>query len=256
MGARTSYPHGTPSWVDLGTQDVDKAAAFYSALFGWEVTEAGPVEETGGYRMALLDGKTVAGLGPAQDPGPPRWTTYVTVDDCDKTTALAKESGAQVFLEPMDVLTAGRMAVLADPEGAVFSVWQAGEHIGAQLVNDPGTLCWNELNTRQHERAKEFYGGLFGWDFEGSEGYISIKLGGRHVGGVLPLTAEMPADIPPHWAAYFAVENHDAALAKVKDLGGSSMMENIPIEGVGRSSLVGDDQGAVFYVIELTAAED
>lgn len=256
MGARTSYPHGTPSWVDIGTHDVDRAAAFYSALFGWEVTEPGPVEETGGYRMATLGGKMVAGLGPAQDPGPPRWTTYVTVDDADKTVAAAKESGGQVFLEPMDVMTAGRMAVLADPEGAVFSVWQAGEHIGSEVVNVPGTLCWNELNTRQLEQAKEFYSGLFGWDYEGSEQYVSIELNDRHVGGILPLTAEMGGDIPPHWAAYFAVENHDSALAKVKELGGSSMMEGIAIEGVGTSSLVADDKGTVFYIIEVLAAED
>ena len=255
MGARTSHPHGTPSWVDLGAPDVDKAVAFYSALFGWEITEPGPVEETGGYRMAMIDGKAVAGLGHAEDPGPPRWTTYVSVDDCDKTVQAAKEAGAQVFLEPMDVMTAGRMAVLADPEGAVFSVWQANEHIGAQIVNDPGTLCWNELNTRDLERAKAFYGPLFGWDFEG-EGYVSIKLNDRHVGGMLPLSAEMPADMPAHWAAYFTVDKHDAALAKVKELGGSSMMEGMVLDGVGTASVVSDDQGATFYIIELVAADD
>ena len=256
MGTRTSHPHGTPSWVDLGTPDVDKAATFYSALFGWEVEEAGPVEETGGYRMARLQGKAVAGLGPAQDPGPPRWTTYVTVDDCDKTVAAAKEAGGQVFLEPMDVLTAGRMAVIADPEGAVFSVWQPNEHIGAELVNEPGTLCWNELNTRQLDAAKAFYGSVFGWDFAESGGYTSVVLNGRHVGGILPLTADMPADIPPQWLTYFAVADHDASLAKLKELGGASMVEAMPIEGVGICSIVGDDQGAVFSIIELTSAED
>ena len=256
MGTRTSHPHGTPSWVDLGAPDVDKAAAFYAALFGWEVEAAGPVEETGGYRMARLNGKAVAGLGPAQDPGPPRWTTYVTVDDCDGAVTAAKEAGGQVFLEPMDVLTAGRMAVIADPEGAVFSVWQPKEHIGAELVNEPGTLCWNELNTRQLDGAKTFYGSLFGWEFEGESGYTSLVLDGRHVGGILPLTAEMPADIPPHWAAYFAVADHDAALARVKELGGSTMVEAMAIEGVGTTSLVTDDQGASFYVIELSAADD
>ena len=256
MATRTSHAHGTPSWVDLGSPDVDKAAAFYSALFGWTVTEAGPAEETGDYRMAMLGDKAVAGLGPATDPGPPRWTTYVSVDDADKVVAAAKEAGGQVFLDPMDVLSAGRMAVIADPEGAVFAVWQPNEHIGAQLVNEPGTLCWNELNTRQLDAAKSFYEAVFGWAFEGSEGYVSIVLEKRHVGGILPLTADMPEEMPPHWLAYFAVADHDASLAKVKELGGSSMVEGLRIEGVGTSSIVSDNQGAVFSIIELTVADD
>lgn len=256
MGTRTAHAPGTPSWVDLGAPDVDRAAAFYTALLGWEVEPAGPVEETGGYRMARLDGRAVAGIGPAQDPGPPRWTTYVTVDDADQAVATAREAGASVLVEPMDVMAAGRMAVLADPEGAMFSIWQPGEHIGAEVVNVPGALCWNELNTRRPADAQAFYRRLFGWDFDAAEGYVSILRGDRSLGGMLPITDDMPSDMPAHWASYFAVADHAAAVAAVRELGGSVHVEGMQAEGVGTFSVVADDQGATFSLIELEAADD
>jgi predicted enzyme related to lactoylglutathione lyase len=254
MAARTSYPHGTPSYVDLGAPDVDQAAAFYSALLGWEVVDLGP--DAGGYRQAMLDGKVVAGLGPAQDPGPPRWTTYVTVDDVDVAVKAATENGGSVFVEPMDVMSAGRMAVIADPGGAAFAVWQAGESIGSELVNVPGTLCWNELNAPKLDQLLPFYAAMFGWTYDGapSDGYVQYKVGDRTVGGMLP-TDQMPY-IPPHWAAYFAVASHDDALAKVKELGGSAMLESQTAEGTGTFSVVADDQGASFCIIELLNADD
>ena len=256
MGARTSHPHGTPSYVDLGTADVDKAAAFYSSLFGWQVQDLGP--DAGGYRQAALDGRVVAGLGPAMDPGPPRWTTYMTVDDADKTAALVREHGGMVFVEPMDVLTAGRMAVFADPSGAAFSVWQARDSIGSELVNVPGSLCWNELNSRALDDVLGFYAAVFGWTYDGTpaDGYVQFKVGDRTVGGMLPMGAEMPADVPNHWMAYFAVASHDDAVAAVRSLGGSVMAEAVAAEGVGTFSVVADDQGATFCVIELLHADD
>lgn len=254
MGERTSYEHGTPSHVDLGVPDVERAAAFYSSLFGWSVEDLGP--DAGGYKMAKVDGRTVAGLGPAQDPGPPRWTTYVTVSSVDAAVLAARDAGGSVFVEPMDVLTAGRMAVLADPAGAAFSVWEPGDSIGAELVNVPGALCWNELNAPRLDDVLPFYASVFGWTYDGTpaDGYVQFKVGDRTVGGMLP-TDQMP-QIPPHWAVYFAVASHDEALAQVKALGGSAMLESQEATGVGTFSVVADDQGAAFCIIELLAADD
>jgi len=255
MGARTSHEPGTPSWVDLGVADTDRAAAFYSALLGWEVRSMGP--DAGGYAMGYIDGAAVAGIGPAQDPGPPRWTTYVTVASVDDAAARASGSlGGAVIVPPMDVMTAGRMAVLADPAGTVFSVWEARDSIGAELVNVPGTLCWNELNAPSLDAVMPFYADLFGWTYDGTpaDGYVQFKVGDRTVGGMLPTDA-MP-HIPAHWAVYFAVASHDSALAAVKSLGGTSLLESQEATGVGTFSVVADDQGASFCIIELLNADE
>ena len=142
----TSYQHGVPSWVDLGTPDVAAAAAFYGALFGWQSDEGPP--EVGGYRICMLRGHPVVGLGPQMGPdgpadGPSYWTTYINVDNVHAITARVPSLGGQVVVPPMQVMDAGTMAVLCDPMGAMFSIWQAGDHIGAELVNEPGTLGWN-----------------------------------------------------------------------------------------------------------------
>src|SRR5262245_23569698 len=154
-----SYEPGVPSWVDLGTPDLDKAAAFYGGLFGWNCPE-GPAE-AGGYRVCDIGGKSVAGIGPQQNPGPPVWAMYVNVTSADDTAAAVTANGGQSFVPPMDVLDAGRMAVLADPIGAVFGVWQAGMHKGAELVNEPGTFSWAELVTDDVPASKAFYGAVF-----------------------------------------------------------------------------------------------
>ena len=157
---------------------------------------------------------------------PPSWTTYVSVDDADKTAARVTEAGGQVLVEPMDVMAAGRMAVFMDPTGAAFSIWQPGETIGAQLVNEPGTLCWNELATRDAEAAKTFYSHVFDWTWQpmavdGPE-YWMIEVGGRVSGGLMPMVGDMwPADLPSHWMTYFAVDDADASAARVTELGGS-----------------------------------
>ena len=254
MGERTAHAPGTPSWVDLGVADVDRAIAFYSALLGWEVESMGP--EAGGYAMARLGGRAVAGLGPAQDPGPPRWTTYITVADVEASVAAVTEAGGSVIVPAMDVMTAGRMAVVADPVGAAFSLWQPRDSIGAELVNVPGALCWNELNAQSLDKVLDFYAAVFGWTYDGTpaDGYVQFRLGDRTIGGMLP-TDQMP-DIPNHWAVYFAVANHDEALATVKSLGGSAMVESQNAEGVGTFSVVADDQGASFCIIELLNADD
>ena len=166
MSERTSYKPGTPSWVDLGVPDTAKAAQFYGAIFGWDAA-IDPRPEAGGYGMFTIGGKNVAGVGPQQNPDmPPFWTVYVTVADIDTSVATATAAGATVIAPVMDVFDAGRMAVLRDPVGSFISMWQPNEHIGAQLVNEPGTFAWNELATTDLAAAKTFYTTVFGWGLE------------------------------------------------------------------------------------------
>jgi predicted enzyme related to lactoylglutathione lyase len=247
------YEHGVPSWVDLGTPDIAKGAEFYSSLFGWDV-EMGP-PEAGGYSIATLRGKPVAGLGPQMNPGPPYWTTYVSVDSADDAVARAKSNGATVYMEPMDVMDAGRMAIFADPIGAVIAVWQPNSHMGAGIVNETNTYSWSELVTTDIEKSKTFYGAVFGWGSEthgeGSPGaYTEWKIGDRSVGGMMLKPPMMPAEVPPHWGIYFSVDGTEAAMDKVKELGGQVLMGPMDVEP-GKIAVVSDPQGAVFNIITL-----
>jgi predicted enzyme related to lactoylglutathione lyase len=264
MTEKTEYAAGTPSWVDVSVPDPDAAADFYSAIFGWEVHEAGDPEQTGGYRMATLRGKYVAGLGPIQGEGqPPSWATYVSTDDADATAAKVKEAGGQVFAEPFDILDVGRMGVFADPEGAVFCVWQPKQHPGAQLVNETGAFGWTELNTRDPESAKAFYGSVFGWRGEpfdmGGEGpdYVVWHLGDAEqgMGGMIDMRGNMPDEVPPHWMVYFNVDDCDATVAQVKELGGEVAYGPMEIPNVGRFAILTDPQGAHFAVIKVQPPE-
>ena len=247
-----SYENGRPSWVDLGAPDPKKAARFYSQLFGWDVQEGPP--ESGGYAIAHLRGKAVAGLGPQQNPGPPVWTTYIDVDSADDTVAKVKANGGMVFMEPFDVMDVGRMAIVADPMGAVLGLWQPRAHKGAGIVNEPGTFSWAELITTDVEAAKPYYGAVFGWGSEthgeGPGSYTEWKLGDRSISGAMPKPPEMPAEVPPHWNVYFAVDDTDKAVEQIKSLGGELVMGPMDIEP-GRFAVVGDDQGAHFNVIKF-----
>jgi len=249
---KTSYEPGTPSWVDIGVPDMDAAVAFYGELFGWTFDEG--AEETGGYRQAFVGDKSVAGFGPKMDPGPPFWATYIATDSADETAEKVKAAGGQVVVEPMDVMEFGRMAVFADDTGAFFSCWQAGSHPGAQLVNEPNTMCWNELNSRNADEAKAFYSSVFGWTSETDESpmmtYTQWYLDGGVVGGMMHMGPQFPPEVPNNWLVYFAVEDTDAAVAKVTELGGSVMMQPMDIEP-GRFAVVGDNAGAPFAVIKL-----
>ena len=249
MPKRTSYPAGTPSYVDIGSPDVDATAAFYSALFGWNVQDLGP--DAGGYRMAMKGDGAVAGIGPAQNPGPPYWTTYISVDDVDATTKAVEGAGGTVLAPAMDVMEAGRMAVFMDPNGAAFAVWQPGQTIGADIVNEHGALCWNELNTRNFDKAKAFYSAVFGWGWTDNPEYGEFKVGDRVVGGVMPMGDQHPPEVPEHWMVYFAVDDIDASVAKIKELGGSTMMEPFEAGGVGKMVVAMDPQGAAFSVIQM-----
>jgi uncharacterized protein len=257
MSERTSYAPGTPAWVELGTPDIDASVEFYGALFGWDVPEPENAEQTGGYRIALKDGKPAAGMMPLMQEGqPPTWTTYVSVEDADATAAAVKEAGGSVFAEPMDVMDLGRMAVFADPTGAVFGIWQPGTFLGAGLVNEPGAIAWNELGTRDPVTPKAFYGAVFGWGAADNDAgemgtYTQWKLGESSVGGMLDITGRLPDEIPAHWLTYFAVEDADAAVETAKAKGGSVASGPIDIP-VGRFAVVQDPHGAAFAVIALS----
>jgi predicted enzyme related to lactoylglutathione lyase len=255
MVERDGYAPGTPSWVDLGTSDVDASVAFYGALFGWEAPPAMP--ETGGYRIFHLRGRSVAGVGPRMDPNaPPWWTTYVSVESADETVARVQAAGGSVLVPPMDVLDVGRMAVCADTVGAVFALWQPRAHKGAGLCNEPGTFCWNELACRDVETARRFYAAVFGWGGEphpmGETSYTELTLDGNVVAGMIGMTDQWPAGVPSHWMVYFAVEDCDAAAARVVELGGTVSVPPTDIPP-GRFAVVADPQGAMFSVIAMAA---
>jgi predicted enzyme related to lactoylglutathione lyase len=252
MGERSSYKPGTFSWVDLSTSDPEGAKTFYEALFGW--THEDIPTGNGAYTMFRLNGKDVAAVSQQQpqESGqgiPPHWNNYVTVEDVDASAAKASELGATVLIEPFDVLEAGRMAVVADPTGAVFMLWQPKNHIGANVVNEPGSLTWNEEGTKDTTSAKDFYSSLFGWSYEDFDGgaYTVIRVGDKSNGGIRPQT-EQEAAIPPNWLAYFAVEDCDASAARAGELGGTAMVPpmDVPVGEGGRIAVIADPQGAVF----------
>jgi predicted enzyme related to lactoylglutathione lyase len=254
MGERTQYTPGTFSWTDLTTPDQDAAKAFYSALFGWEITDM-PIDENTAYSMATLGGKPVAAISPQpqqqRDNGvPPLWNAYITVQDADAAVQRAQELGANVHAPAFDVMQAGRMGVIQDPQGAYFLVWQPRDHLGAGLVNAPGALCWNELGSPDLEGSARFYGELFGWTttpMEGDMPYLIIRnTNGHSNGGIRP---PMPPGAPPFWLVYFAVEDIDAAVARVTEHGGAVLGEPTDI-GIARIAVAADPQGALFALYD------
>ena len=251
------YPPGTPSWVDLSSPDLDASAGFYAGLLGWEAVSAGPEEETGGYRILMLDGQSVGGLGPAQEGQPPFWTTYIAVADADETKAKVEGAGGRTLAGVFDVGSAGRMALFADgADGAVFGIWQAGDNRGAQTVNRPGALSWNELETRDRAGAERFYGAVFGWQLEpieqgGKFVYGAWKNAERTVGGLLPIGEGFPPEVPANWLPYFGVEDVDTALHTAQELGGQVRMPRMEVPA-GAFAVLADPQGAVFALLHGT----
>ncbi len=269
MSERSEHKPGTPSWVDNASADPAAAAEFYSRLFGWETENVMPADAPGDYYMARMRGKAVAALGSQPMEGvPPVWNTYVTVADPDATAGAVKGAGGQVLMEPFDVMDAGRMAVFADPAGAVFMVWKPNGSIGSELVNEDGAFSWSELHTPDIEGSKEFYGTVFGWrattmefgggeytiwntDGENADGeFVSppSEEGGTGIGGMMS-NENSPERTPPFWMVYFDVADVDAAVARAGELGGSVIAPAFDVEGVGRIAVLGDSQGAAFSVI-------
>jgi predicted enzyme related to lactoylglutathione lyase len=246
MSKRTSYPAGTPCWVDLGSPDPKAAADFYGEVFGWKA-EFDPRPDAGGYGMLTKGGKIVAGLGPQQNPDvPPYWTVYVSVDDADKTTAAITAAGGTAIAGPMDVFDAGRLAVFQDPLGTFISIWQPDQHIGAQLVNETGAFAWNELATTDVAASRDFYTSVFGWGIEAQASNDSSAI--FTVGGDVICGAHAAGDGEfPAWCVWFSVDDCDASAAQVDKLGGSVLMPPNDME-FGRGAVVADPQGAVFGI--------
>jgi predicted enzyme related to lactoylglutathione lyase len=274
MLERDGYPPGVPCWVDVAEPDPAAALDFYGGLFGWEFEDRMPPEAPGRYFVATLRGKDVAAIGsqPEGMPPAPAWNTYVWVESADEAAAQAKAAGGSVLTEPFDVLDAGRMAVLADTEGAAISVWQAKQHRGSQLVNEPGTWNFSGLDSRDVEGARAFYKALFGWEADdvdlGGHEAVMFRLPGYGdylaerdpdlrrrqadqdvpegfedaVAWVAPLEDENAA---PQWSITFAVDDADAAAAKTAELGGKVLMP--PMDApFTRFTVLSDPQGAVF----------
>jgi uncharacterized protein len=254
----TALAPGTPNWVDLGTPDLEDAKRFYAALFGW-TPHVSPQPEAGGYTIFTKGAKAVAGAGPLFGEGqPPAWSTYIATDDADAVARRVEAAGGKVLVEPFDVMDQGRMAVFLDQAGAAFSVWQPLAMPGAELFNAPGSLSWNELTTRDPDGSKAFYGAVFGWEAEdqpiGPGTYTVWKLGGRPIGGMMPMLGDgRPTKLPPHWMVYFAVEDADATAERAAELGAT-----VPVPPSdfpqGRFAVLDDPQGALFSVIKLNPA--
>jgi uncharacterized protein len=254
----TEFKPGTFCWVELATSDNEAAKTFYTKLFGWTYVD-NPMGPDMVYTMLKLNGKDVGGLYkmmPDQEAQgiPPNWLSYVSVANADEAAEKAKVAGGTILQKPFDVSTIGRMAVLQDPTGAVFALWQAGTHPGAGIYNVPSSFTWNELMTTDTQKAGDFYSTLFGWTKDvqnfGPLEYTMFKNGERGAGGMLKITPEM-GPIPPNWLVYFAVEDCDATAQKTTELGGSIMKPADDIPGVGRFAVLLDPQGAAFAIIKL-----
>jgi len=253
MPERTSYTQGTPNWVDLQASDQGAAKAFYSGLFGWTYDDQ-PMPDGAVFSMAMLGGHQVAAIAP-QPPEmsaagvPPMWNTYLAVDSVDDAVAKVEAAGGKVAMAPFDIMDAGRMAFVMDPSGAGVALWQANQHIGATLVNEPGSVTWNELITTD-PGVTAFYHDVVGLTTSamdmGDGPYTVFEADGQMVAGSSP--PQMPG-VPNHWHVYFEVADADATAAKARELGGAVVAEPFDIP-VGRIAVLGDPQGAVFSIIK------
>jgi len=252
MVEMTTYAPGTPNWVDLSTPNMEATKAFYGSVFGWEAIT---YPEMGGYTNFMMNGKQVCGAAPIMSTGQhPAWSTYISVDDADTTAQVVQANGGQVVIPPMDVMNLGRMGVFTDPTGAFFSIWQPGEHKGAQIVNEPGSVAWNELDTRDMDAAKAFYTKVFPWSAvtngEGEQAYTEWQLDGRSIAGGMPMGASFPSTVPANWLTYFVVANCDATVATATASGGTVVMPAMDSPN-GRFAVLSDPHGAVFSVIQM-----
>lgn len=261
MQESVEYKPGTFCWVELGTTDGEAAKKFYTQLFDWEFDDhdMGP---GGVYTILKQNGKDVGALYTMPEEMtangvPPHWMSYISVANADEAAAKAKSLGGTLMKEPFDVFTMGRMAVIQDPTGAMFALWQPGTHSGAGVVNTPNSLCWNELATKDAAKAGEFYSGVFGWEKNvqqmGPMTYTSFMNGDRPAAGMYEPGPEM-GEVPPHWMIYFAVADTDATLARATELGGKSCVPPMDVPGVGRMAIMTDPQGAAFAFIKLLNA--
>jgi predicted enzyme related to lactoylglutathione lyase len=251
----TKHEPGTHSWADLSTSDVDTAIRLYTDLFGWDITKE-DLPDGGVYAMGRIDGKDVAAIGPLQEEQakmgiPPHWNVYVTVEDAEQKAKEAEAAGGTILAPAFDVMEFGRMAVIADPTGAVFNVWEPKSNIGAHVLGETNTISWTELTTEDTDKAGAFYAELFGYTLTpfGEDGnYTVFTSGETQVAGMM----KVPADqMRPNWLVYFRTDDPDEVTKKVKAAGGQAYLEPQDMEpGVGRVAVLADPQGAAFGVIK------
>jgi predicted enzyme related to lactoylglutathione lyase len=273
MPERDGYIPGVPCWIDTSQPDPEAALPFYSGLFGWEFEDVMPPDAEGKYFIGRIRGGDVAGVGSLPQGAPPTamWNTYVWVESADEAASKVADAGGTTLMEPFDVMDAGRMAVFADPEGAMFCVWEAKGSKGAQIVNEDGSLNFNGLNTRDVDGAKRFYGSVFGWEalpLEGGAEMWTLPGYGDHleqgdpglrkrmaeagaptgfedvVASINPIPDDQP-DVPAHWGVTFAVDDADATAEKATELGGKVVVPPFDAPWV-RMTVITDPQGATF----------
>ena len=248
---------GSFSWVELATTDQAAAKSFYTALFGWTVEDSpmGPDEFYSMFRLEGLDAAAAYTLRkePREHGVPAHWGIYVAVESADASAKRAAELGGAVLAPAFDVFDHGRMAVLQDPTGAPFSVWQPRKHSGIGIAGVDGTLCWADLSTPDPGKATTFYSGLFGWKIAAGEhdpsGYLHIANGDDFIGGIPP-ASNRNSRVPPHWLVYFLTSDCDAAATKAKRLGARFHLEPTTMERVGRMAVLADPQGATFAIFQ------
>ena len=251
------HPAGSFCWFELGTTDQNAAKSFYTSLFGWSVVDnpAGPDDFYSIFKLAGRDtGATYTMRKEQRAQGvPPHWMIYIAVDNADQAVAKAAQAGGTVLAPAFDVMEVGRMAILQDPTGAAFSVWQPRSHIGVTIGNTDNTFCWADLSTPEPERAGKFYSEVFGWqamkDEKDPSGYLHIRNGESFIGGIPPATHRNP-QAPAHWLLYFQVAEPEAATNQAVKLGGKVLMPLRTMENVGTWSIVADPQGAVFALFK------
>ena len=253
--AKTAVAH-KPVWIDLASGDAAGSRDFYSKLFGWKV-EVYSDPKFGGYAMARIDGKDVAGIGPkTMDDAPTAWTVYIGSADAADTVKKAEAAGGKVIVAPMQVDGSGTMAILQDPTGAFFGVWQPHTMRGAQLIGEANTYGWAELNSRGVKTAVPFYKKLFGWGekksemADGSQDYTEFLASGESIAGGMEMNPMIPAEVPSYWQIYFTVDDVDRANKKAKDLGAQEMLAPQDFPG-GRFSILSDPQGASFGLLKM-----
>ncbi len=246
----TPFAPGTPCWVDLLTSDPDLAKSFYGELFGWSAE--GGEEEFGGYVSFTSGGQGVGGMmrNTEEMPAPDGWTTYISTTDIDATASAVTSEGGRVIQQPMHVARFGSMAIVADPVGAVFGLWQSGSHTGFGRYNEPGSVTWDEHHSKDFAKSTAFYATVFGWQYDKTSDtddfrYYTAQVDGETVAGLMDSAAFLPDEVPSHWAVYFSVDDIDASVEKLVGLGGSVVRpaEDTPF---GRIADLKDPTGAPF----------
>lgn len=248
-----------PVWVDLSSSDAEASRKFYSALFGWKL-EVNPDPQYGGYAMAKVGDKQVAGIGPKMSAeAPTAWSVYIGTEDIDDLAKKVQAGGGKVVAPPFDVGDQGRMAAFQDPSGAVISAWQPKAMSGSLPVGEPNTFGWAELNARGVDKAVPFYQKVFGWSVKttpmgpDSPPYNEFQLGGQSIAGGTEMQPMVPKEVPSYWLVYFAVEDVDKSFKKATGAGAQELAAPMDFPG-GRFAIVRDPQGATFGLLKMSQA--